>query len=837
MSATTGKQYFERCQVLTCIHPRDEQYALGHTLRLLRQRPAEAETRPSNDLKMLKQDIVESISSTALDSTKGLVRKLLEAQRNGAVLLPQADILASLNYADIQKRWDYIEIAGADTYNWILDKAGTASPELRYIQWLEEDKGIFWITGKAGSGKSTLMKYISDHERTREALKKWANGRKWLGASHYFWFPGTEMQKSYEGLLRSLLFDVLKQCPSIIEVVCSARWRDAVSGHDPRENQWTLTELRACLLVLAQTQLQFEGHDLCFSFFVDGLDEYDGGHEEMVRMFQTLTAGDRVKMCVSSRPWEVFQESLEDSKKSGNSIELHLYTQSDIAKVVNYELGPRLAKRAAENRSLEDLTSEIINRSQGVFLWVTLVIRKEMIPGLRNRESVDFLRKRLREIPEGMAPCYILSTLSNVYLELDDYFEAIFARAWKDKKYRKDTANIFRTCIAAPEPLPIATFEVLVHENPTDYAISASIDPNYPWHHPQFVDDIRARINGRCQDLLAVEQQPTVQVTGESDTEGVVQLCRIDFLHRTVRDFLRESESVSKNLDKYARVDCSAAMTLAACYTFLVKKAPGLDPFSKGSAKYLAAQWSTEALRQLTQEVDCVKVSALVEALDVSMQVVSKAGTKLHWSNTILPGQHANSAEHGQRDFLGHLIQFGPESEVQARFRARSCITEEKKGRPYLDYALRQHGVRTGPGNTTKHHPGVGMVDMLLSLGCDVNEKVHIYGGRTVWDLYLAHIYELGPVLRDGEYQTDITWSLIRNGAQRVEKCTVEQTQPELTAKYGDIVPRKRVLSMEQILAHVFEDHVAKDMTAAVAKISNSPGGWMSALPYVGKFW
>ncbi|KAG8158623.1 hypothetical protein KVR01_011745 [Diaporthe batatas] len=43
-----------------------------------------------------------------------------------------------------------------------------------FIAWLEHDHGIFHISGKPGSGKSTLMKYLYKHNRTMNHLRTWA---------------------------------------------------------------------------------------------------------------------------------------------------------------------------------------------------------------------------------------------------------------------------------------------------------------------------------------------------------------------------------------------------------------------------------------------------------------------------------------------------------------------------------------------------------------------------------------------------------------------------------------------------------------------------------------
>lgn len=42
-----------------------------------------------------------------------------------------------------------------------------------FVHWLASSDDIFWIIGKAGSGKSTLIKLIDDDPRTKEGLSQW----------------------------------------------------------------------------------------------------------------------------------------------------------------------------------------------------------------------------------------------------------------------------------------------------------------------------------------------------------------------------------------------------------------------------------------------------------------------------------------------------------------------------------------------------------------------------------------------------------------------------------------------------------------------------------------
>lgn len=52
------------------------------------------------------------------------------------------------------------------TFEWALENT-----DLGYEPWLSVGQGLFHVTGKPGSGKSTLMRYLYFHPRTQEILK------------------------------------------------------------------------------------------------------------------------------------------------------------------------------------------------------------------------------------------------------------------------------------------------------------------------------------------------------------------------------------------------------------------------------------------------------------------------------------------------------------------------------------------------------------------------------------------------------------------------------------------------------------------------------------------
>jgi type II secretory ATPase GspE/PulE/Tfp pilus assembly ATPase PilB-like protein len=125
---------------------------------------------------------VATISDEALDQ----IRQLLGIQEEALGRIAQARILKALEFKEMRGRYEGLEDAHQNTLEWIFrdddDKDVSASEERtmrlnareKFKHWLSLGEGIFHISGKLGSGKSTLMKYLTDNGETRNELLKWA---------------------------------------------------------------------------------------------------------------------------------------------------------------------------------------------------------------------------------------------------------------------------------------------------------------------------------------------------------------------------------------------------------------------------------------------------------------------------------------------------------------------------------------------------------------------------------------------------------------------------------------------------------------------------------------
>lgn len=83
--------------------------------------------------------------------------------------------LESLFFPEINSRQEQIPEVFRQTCRWIFDtstgeRRGRDEPLHNFHDWLEHGEGVYWISGKPGSGKSTLMKFIVNEELTAQLL-------------------------------------------------------------------------------------------------------------------------------------------------------------------------------------------------------------------------------------------------------------------------------------------------------------------------------------------------------------------------------------------------------------------------------------------------------------------------------------------------------------------------------------------------------------------------------------------------------------------------------------------------------------------------------------------
>lgn len=96
-------------------------------------------------------------------------------------------LIRGLSFSAMHQREDSIHDNFEGTFQWVYyPRRDVDRPWDSFATWLTEGRGIYWIAGKAGSGKSTLMRMLHQNERTTDLLRTWCDGTPLITASFFF---------------------------------------------------------------------------------------------------------------------------------------------------------------------------------------------------------------------------------------------------------------------------------------------------------------------------------------------------------------------------------------------------------------------------------------------------------------------------------------------------------------------------------------------------------------------------------------------------------------------------------------------------------------------------
>lgn len=425
--------------------------------------------------------------------------KLGELYAEAQEIAKATDMLRSLRFHRMTLRRHNVADRHLTTLEWVYEEHHEGQ-RLHFREWLERGKGVYWVTGNAGSGKSTLMKFVYLDPRTKQYLRSWAGQQQNLVmADFFFWKPGAELERSRSGLLRSLLYEVLRQMPAIMPRVLGARWDDWIT-----DQPWTLSELQEIFRLVSEKSRTSSHPDIKFCFFVDGLDEYMGQSHEIAQAVQELSDTPNIKLCVSSRPWNTFEAAFGHDEKA--LLRVHEHNREDIRRYVHEILGQHRSFKqlVLENKEYQRVLHKIVSKAKGVFLWVFLVVRnmKESLP---NEDTVKMMERIVDDFPS----------------ELKDYFGRMLDIIVP--RYHEASSRILLGVMESNTLIPLT---LVAHILPEEEDGPVSVD------HLHSSRKLRARLKAYCGDLMTVVEDLGYK-TNFTDCHE-----RIDFLHRTVNDYL-----------------------------------------------------------------------------------------------------------------------------------------------------------------------------------------------------------------------------------------------------------------------------------------------------------
>jgi hypothetical protein len=663
-------------------------------------------------------------------------------------------VFDSLQFSQILERRHQIHEAYGDTYRWILESTSDRSHEWDdFRAWLSsptESKRIYWIHGKPGSGKSTLMRFI-DENISPHHFQPWARGKTILSAQYFFWNPGSKLQKTLAGLLRTLLLQLLEQQPLLIQrVIGQRKWAAALR---PGKNsiEWTETELKHSLY-----QIIHVVRDAANIFLlIDGLDELNGSddiREELIGFVSKISKSPNVKICVSSRPWNIFQDAFEGCLQ----LKLEDLTRDDIRLYVKERLydHPRFQRMIQSHpRDADALVVGILRKAAGVFLWVCLVV-KQLLHDLRDGCGIEKL----------------LESLEDISSDLSHYFTRLMSSISSDQ--RKEASKMIQIVLyqeveyASMLPLRLVDLYFIGQDRP-DFVLDEKFqfqdfDPTDRQALEFQLESICRRLSSRCMGLIE-HSPPRPLASNDDDDDGPLQALdsNVDFLHRSCRDFLSTPEILNAlQRDTNGSYDAQMFLLNARISQFIsLAKHRGPDEHVLGLASHILCSLARPSIRGT--RASAALAATIQPTLEAILQTPLPPLQQYRYIHDSIQDWHTE-----QSSFLTLAIDFNLDAYVTQHLTPTRTAT--KRGRPILDYILRPRFPEifdTEP-SADAVIKNTNLLTLALRMGADPNEA---YGSASVWALFLSFVADVAAAPEANSMLfpecSDVLEQLVRAGA------------------------------------------------------------------------
>lgn len=687
------------------------------------------------------------------------------------------DVLESLAFEGMDYRELDLEDPWARTFEWLApgDADGPEdssndterqSYQHSFTSWLRSsDPCPFWICGKAGSGKSTLMKRLFQQSDFREEIRKWAGASPVAFASFYFFNRGSSLlQKSQEGMVRAILHQIISQhhgLASLIEGLVPAIPTGRQQRGSTRKIDWDWKSLKKAMHLIKDQALESENIRLCL--FLDGLDEYRAptassnsaeamrgrepaahsskparmkDYENLCQLVMDLASSANIKICVSSRDLNEFASAF------GNSPMLRLedLSRRDISTYVTGNLDTSNALAIWQSEApdkMNQIVLRIIQKARGVFMWVKLVV-EQILEAVKDGSFVEELTDFIEGLPD----------------ELDD----LFSRMLDDIKpaYRGHSATLFQLVLTSEIWRPLTAVTLYFAEQATTDHVVSTTSTSPPNQHLDRIGahristNMRKRLRSHSAGLIELSRTAQGKDRGPEPMSLTDPGFHVQFIHLTVNDLIERKGGISKMFGPTCRDsyhDSSMRLlrsSILGLSTLHINISSGDDSsgllFSNKVYNWRfvhdAIHWAR--ILDSTTGQDADEFATLLECLDaagktaldprVTMTEDMRQEGATHWvaSET----QESGGRDYSSRDnFLSYMIQAGIENYARRKLQNAA----PKRGKPYLEYALAtqigDHPIamytdsKSGTWDAVGVHPSrPSFIKFLLDHGADPNE-------------------------------------------------------------------------------------------------------------------
>ena len=451
-------------------------------------------------------------------------------------------ILDTLDFAERKSREHQVKALDTPetTFSWVWDED---EKSCGFAEWLSSSEPLFWICGKPGSGKSTLVSYLVDAEDTVSLLSGSNSEIAWTTFSFYFDFrAGAGLSNSIEGLLRSLLFQLVDE--GLVDLASFAGVDDG-----PRKS-------RATHLSLPQLQNALEAclpnSPNCLCIFIDGLDEFGGRMLDLIQFLRRITRRHQeqhniLKFVIASRPDGHLENTyagvpsfrLQDHNSAGIREYItplltdflgEAETTRHLSSALNYPLEnhtyPRssyiVSDRASDHQDspspIESLVYGVIKKADGVFLWARFAVYN-LIESQADGDSVDEMLTRLKELSPDLKALY-----ANILTRLRS-------------EHRAESWVLLQLTTQMPDDYGFQTITALFAA--ANFICSGKVD-NRGWY-PTDIKELEKRLRARTGGILETQDNPEAQDDPEARFAGS-HIPKVKLCHETAREFVLSLE-------------------------------------------------------------------------------------------------------------------------------------------------------------------------------------------------------------------------------------------------------------------------------------------------------
>ena len=288
--------------------------------------------------------------------------------------------------------------------------------------------------------------------------------------------------------------------------------------------------------------------------FIDGLDEFEGQEDTVIRLIESLADQSHVKVCLSSRPLLAFEEAF------GGCLGLKVQdlTFGCISQYAELQLSEPVRERLSLDTNGGQLARTIIDRiaekADGVFLWAIIAVRNAR-EGLRGMANLDELAQAIETLPSEVESLFMrmLNDIKRVFKRDAARFLGIMLHQGYGGNFQDGENDLCRfyfiTSQHSQPGLEDAPFTY--DQIPTEKLILAC-------------HLLRTQLRSHTAGLLDIT--PTDRgsrlYANKKDLDPIL-FTRVNFLHRTVRDFLADNNEAKSFLALHGQNEVQVSLSVA----------------------------------------------------------------------------------------------------------------------------------------------------------------------------------------------------------------------------------------------------------------------------------